>query len=143
MSNSTAVQAANTGGKAGRSGPPGNLNSVKHPWRSFWKRRALRSQDRWILKLVEGYQDELVSDRGGRDCVSAAELKAMEIGQAARWLLGLSEASAEGLKEAARYMSIELKSLTSVGLERRDPPAKSLNEYLASKNAAKPVEVEP
>ena len=43
------------GGKAGRSGPVGNLNAARHPWRSFWHRRALRSEDKWILPVLEGY----------------------------------------------------------------------------------------
>ncbi len=50
-------------GKRGKSGPPGNLNSAKHPWRSFWRRRALKPGDRWILPVLEHYTLALESDK--------------------------------------------------------------------------------
>ena len=28
-------------GKRGESGPPGNLNGAKYPWRTFWRRCAI------------------------------------------------------------------------------------------------------
>ena len=88
------------------------------------------------MKLVDDYLDCLVDDKGGRDSVGNAEFKAMEIGQAARvcWLSALSSGSAEGLKEAARYMSIELKSLTSIGLERRQKPVPSAIDLVQGKS---------
>ena len=64
--NTTAARAKqNSGGKAGRSGPPGKMNNVAHPWRVFfWRRRALRPEDRWVLKLVENYEQRIEEDRG-------------------------------------------------------------------------------
>ena len=54
-------------GKKGRSGPPGNLNNVQNPWRSFWARKALRQQDKWILPALRHYLDEAIEDAGGDD----------------------------------------------------------------------------
>ncbi|MEE8075868.1 MAG: hypothetical protein V3T60_09625, partial [Candidatus Binatia bacterium] len=60
-------------GKKGRSGPVGNLNAVKNPWRSFWKRRALRPEDRWLAPVLDGYLDDLISDKGGLDSITSGE----------------------------------------------------------------------
>ena len=57
-------------GKKGRSGPPGNLNNVQNPWRSFWARKALRQQDKWILPALRHYLDEAIEDAGGDDISS-------------------------------------------------------------------------
>ena len=42
-------------GKRGKSGPPGNLNGTRYPWRCFWRRRAVKPADRWIVPVLEGY----------------------------------------------------------------------------------------
>ena len=49
-------------GKAGAQ--LGNLNGAVHPWRAFWKRRALRPEDRWVMSLVENYERGIEEDRG-------------------------------------------------------------------------------
>ena len=57
-------------GKKGRSGPPGNLNNVQNPWRSFWARKALRQQDKCILPFLNRYADGLIDDAGENDISS-------------------------------------------------------------------------
>jgi hypothetical protein len=59
--------------KRKRGGQPGNLNGAIRPWRSFWKRRALKQEDRWIAPFIEKYSDELVSDKGGSQSITARE----------------------------------------------------------------------
>ena len=61
----------------------GNLNRARHPWRSFWRRRALQREDRWIQPLLEDYAQGLISDKGGPDAMSAAELRMVELAQLA------------------------------------------------------------
>jgi hypothetical protein len=70
-------------GKKGRSGPPGNLNNVQHPWRSFWTRKALRQEDKWILPFLRRYIDEAIEDAGGDD-ISSGKQRTLEIAQLAR-----------------------------------------------------------
>ena len=61
-------------GKKGRSGPPGNSNNVQNPWRSFWARKALRDQDKWILPALRRYLDEAIEDAGGDDISSGKNI---------------------------------------------------------------------
>ena len=122
-------------GKAGRSGPVGNLNAAKHPWGPFWKRRALGAEDRWIIPVLESYLDEIIRDKGGADSITAGERRVAEIAQTARGaqMLILSEAKrqgvtcatgntwdlAPGFKDLPRFQTIELNALKTLGLERR------------------------
>src|SRR5438874_238372 len=75
--------------------PLGNVNAVKRPWAVFWRRRALRNQDRWVLPLMSDYEEGLVSDKGGRDNMSAAELHMVTLAALARGctMLVLAEAA--------------------------------------------------
>jgi hypothetical protein len=134
------------GGQPGRSGPPGNLNASRHPWRSFWKRRALRASDRWILPTLEQYSAGLSSDKPN---LSEAEARVIEIAQTARGatMLILAEAArsgfivngehgwdlAPGAKELAKFLSVERNCLRTLGLERRAKPLPALADYLDSK----------
>ena len=121
-------------GKPGRSGPIGNLNAAKHPWGPFWRRRALGAEDRWIIPVLESYLDEIISDKGGADTITAGERRVAEIAQTARGaqMLILSEAKrqgvtcatdgtwdlAPGFKNLPRFQTIELNALRAIGLKR-------------------------
>ena len=140
-------------GKAGRSGPPGNLNNCKRTGLAFWRRRALKAEDRWILPRLERYSAGLTSDKPG---LTEAEARLIEIGQISRGasMLILAEAArsgfivradgtwdlAPGAKELARFLAIERASLQTLGLGRRSKPiGGTLAELLAappSKGAA-------
>lgn len=119
-------------GKRGRSGPPGNLHHARHPWRSFWRRRALRPEDKWILPVLEGYGAGLVSDK---PLMTETEKRMAEIAQVARGatMLILAEAArsgfirqidrswdlASGVKELVKFLNAERQALGDLGLERR------------------------
>ena len=62
----------------------GNLNASRHPWRAFWRRRALRPEDRWILPILADYSGSLVADRGGPEAMTAGEAHMIELAQLAR-----------------------------------------------------------
>jgi hypothetical protein len=138
----------------------GNLNASRHPWRSFWRRRALRPEDRWILPLLETYAAGLIADRGGPDSMSSAELRLIEVAQLARGctMLALAEAAqGEGIvgrrrsatnrkgaitqrvtdadlaSTVGRFLNVERQVLQALGLERRRPPVLSLQEVLAQR----------
>jgi len=134
-------------GVRGKSGPPGNLNGARHSWRSFWKRRALKTSDRWVLPVIEGYASGLASDKPG---LTEAEARLIEIGQIARGasMLILAEAARSGFivkengswdlspgaKELAKFLSIERASLQTLGLGRRAKPVGgTLAELLSGK----------
>jgi len=136
------------GGKAGRSGPPGNLNSSRHPWRSFWRRRALKASDRWILPTIEGYAAGLASDKPN---LTEAEARLIEVAQISRGasMLILAEAArsgfivkedgtwdlAPGAKELGKFLAIERASLQTLGLGRRAKPVGgTLAELLEAKS---------
>jgi hypothetical protein len=130
-------------GKRGKSGPPGNLNSTRHPWRTFWRRRALRPEDRWILPVLEGYTAALESDKP--DMTETERLMAQNA-QTARGavMLILAEVSRSGFitrrdgswdvtpgaKELAKFLGAERGALQAIGLERRARPTPSLQDYL-------------
>lgn len=90
----------------------GNLNAVKNPWRTYWRRRALRREDRWILQLVDGYAEGLANDKGGIEQLSDAQCKLIEIAQAARtcWLLALTELRNDGIMRVERSVTKRKKS---------------------------------
>ena len=132
-------------GKRGRSGPVGNLNAAHYPWRSFWKRKALSAEDRWILPVIESYASGLASDKPG---LSEAEARLIEVAQISRGasMLILAEAArsgfitkadgtwdlAPGAKELAKFLSIERASLQTLGLDRRARPIDDLAHRLAA-----------
>lgn len=133
-------------GKPGRSGPPGHLHTAKYPWRSFWRRRALKAEDRWILPVLEGYANGLLSDKPN---ATEGEQRCVEIGQIARGatMLILAEAARSGFvtkdkngtwdlspgaKELAKFLNVERQCLQNLGFVRRSKVVgQSLAELLA------------
>jgi hypothetical protein len=105
----------------------GNLNSSKNPWATYWRRRALKHQDRWALSLVRDYVPQLVEDRGGDAEVSFAQRKVMELAAVARvcWALAMVKGNLEAV---ARFISAERAALSDLGLERR---AREVESYAA------------
>lgn len=136
-------------GRRGRSGPPGNLHGTRHPWRSFWRRRALRAQDRWVLTILRDYREALAGDRPDS---TAGEQAVIQIAETARGCtaLILSEAAQRGLireleggawdlqpglRELSRFLAVELRALQTLGLDRRAKPLPSLAEYIAGRKS--------
>lgn len=114
----------------------GNLNASQHSWRSFWRRKALKTSHRWVLPVIERYAGELESEKAD---LTHAEKRVIEIGQIARGctMLILAESADKGLirklpdgswdltagdKQLARYLSVELNALKTLGLGRRAKP---------------------
>jgi hypothetical protein len=131
-------------GRKGRSGPPGNLNGTRHPWAVFWRRRALRPEDRWILPVLEGYARSLGSDKPN---MSEGERRMAEIAREARGarMLIWAEVGSDGhttdervalLTELPTFMSAEIRALLALGLERRAEKVADLDTYLKSKYPA-------
>ena len=130
-------------GKVGRSGPVNNLNAARYPWRTFWRRRALKAEDRWILPTLEGYAAGLAGDKPG---LSEAEARLIEVAQISRGasMLILAEAArsgfiekengswnlAPGARELAKFLSIERASLQTLGLDRRAKPVQDLAKQI-------------
>jgi len=142
--------------KRKRGAQPGNLNGSRYPWQTFWRKRVVKECDRWIVPLIEEYAASLLSDRGGSDNMTAAERHVVEIAQTARGasMLILNECSARGLivmtdagwdlapgaKELSRFLSLELKALKAMGLDKRAPRViDSLEQYCERKYAGSDV----
>src|SRR5260370_1480084 len=53
----------------------GNLNQTRHAWAVYWRKRALRPEDRWIAPLLGDYAAGLLSDKGGPEGVTAGEAR--------------------------------------------------------------------
>jgi len=122
-------------GKAGRSGPPMNLNAVKRPWRVFWRRRAVGPADRWILPVTEDYAEGLVIQKGGEEGIQEGQRHLIEIAQTARGcvMLILAEAARKGfvvttekgwdlspgVKELPKFLNLERSALSDLGVEER------------------------
>ena len=138
------------GGVKGRSGPPGNLNCSSHPWRTFWRRRALKPADKWILGMLEQYAGSLASDKPG---ATEAELRMIEIAQIARGasMLILAECARSGFttqvdgtwdlspgaKELARFLGVERASLQTLGLGRRAKPITDIAKQIQAAREAR------
>ncbi|GEM_PF-4403163 len=107
------------GGVKGRSGPPGNLNSARSGAASYWRRRALRPVDRWVLPLTAKYGAEIVEQKGGRENIAPTVLRQIELAQAARtaWLLALAD-EPPNWERGGVYMGLEFKILKALGGER-------------------------
>lgn len=132
--------------KRKRGGQKNNLNAAKRPWRSFWKRRALRPEHRHINRVVEDGGSELLRDHPD---ASAAQRRCIEIWQIARGasMLILGECAASGFitkidgtwdlspgaKELARFLSIERACLQTLGLERKTRAPIMLSDYIEAK----------
>jgi hypothetical protein len=133
-------------GVKGRSGPPGNLNRAITPWRSFWKRRALRPTDKWVLGLLDDYAAGLASDKPD---MSETERRTAQIAETARGCVALIFAEVRksgflrqdkdgwdlqpGAKELARFLNLELTALRMLGLTRRPKDVQTLDGYLAER----------
>jgi hypothetical protein len=110
---------------------PGNLGNTQHPWRVYWRRRALPADKRWVLRLVEDYVPALLADKGGEGNVSAAEMKVMELAAVARvcWALAMVDGN---LDTVARFVSVERSCLADLGLERRAKPVDPMQALRAA-----------
>jgi hypothetical protein len=93
----------------------GNINASKHPWATYWSRRALKKEDRWILRFVRPYRDSLLSDKAD---ATEGEQRMIEIASAARvaWMLALTRGE---WKAVSRFQTVEQRSLVAIGLDRR------------------------
>ncbi len=136
-------------GIKGRSGPPGNLNNCRKPWRAFWRRRALKPEDKWILPTLERYAGGLASDKPG---LSEAEARLIEIAQISRGatMLILAEAARSGFtkpergswnlspgaKELAKFLAVERACLQTLGLGRRAKPIQDLAKQIQAERQA-------
>ena len=122
----------------------GNLNASKRPWDAFWKRRALKGEDRWILPILTEYSASLASDKPG---MTAGEKRMAELAQLARGctMLILGAVTRHGFtrhdavkgfdlhpgaKDLPRFFAAERNALKDLGLERRTAEAVSLEQYL-------------
>jgi hypothetical protein len=106
------------------------LNNVQHPWRSFWARKAVRQQDKWILPFLNRYADGLIADAGGDD-ISSGRKHVIEIAQMSRGCQMLMKEKGfvittpdgwdmhPGLKELRGFTANELTALRMLGLERK------------------------
>lgn len=133
-------------GKKGRSGPPGNLNNVRYAHRAWWRRKALRKEDKWIVPTIERYIQGLRSDKPD---ASETEQRLMEVSQIARGasMLILAEAARNGFivkqgdswdlspgaKDLPKFLSIERQALQTLGLERRAKSIPVLADYIEAK----------
>jgi hypothetical protein len=124
----------------------GNLNASVHPWTSFWRRRALKPENRWVLAVMSDYEEGLKSDHPE---MSEGEKRIAELASTSRacLLLVLQECRAQGFvrqlhggswdlapgaKEMVRFMSLERQALHSLGLKRTARKLPSLTDYMAA-----------
>lgn len=131
------------GGKPGRSGPPLNTNAVRHPWRSFWKRLALKSEHKSVGLALVKYENALLRDKPD---ATEGERRTIELAceaKAARLLIwealegeGFTRRGIDGLalmpaaEALPKFIGAELGALKLLGLERRARPVQSLTDYL-------------
>lgn len=139
----------------------GNLNSAKHSWRTFLKRRVLvRPEDRVALRMADRLAAAILSDKGGPDGITAGEtallqaivtanicssLCLLELGRDGAFKVNADgdRVASPALKEVGRFLSEMRQGLVALGLGRRTREAVTLTEYLARKHSGPiPVEAE-
>ncbi len=143
---------------------PANVNAARDPWRSYWKRRALRKEDEWVLSFVREYAGSLASDRGGAENATAAELHMIEIAATAHGcvMLIMAEAAKKGgivgprrgattnggglvrsvvdpdySAALSRFLAIEARALQAIGMERKAKAALTPEQYWAQRQATR------
>ena len=96
----------------------------------------MKPSHRWVLPVLEGYASSLASEKGD---LTQAEMRTIEVAQISRGcsMLILAECADRGLmrqlpdgswdlsqgaKELSRYLGVELKALSLLGLQRRAKP---------------------
>ena len=125
-------------GIRGRSGPVGNTNACKHPYKTYLKRRVVPKRYQGVVRLSEDCLASIQSDlpdMTGKQKLVAEGIKLM-------WtcgLLGLAEARdrgfivtnldgswdfQEGVKSAGTFIDRAMKGLVSLGLEKSDYPGR-------------------
>jgi hypothetical protein len=145
---------AERSGKPRRGGAPaGNLNASRHPWRTLWRRGAVKPELQWIVPLMQRYADALEADKGGAENVSAAARSLIEVAAMARGCASLILSCAgqygvvepaddgsnrwnisPGLRELPKFLKTEVSALLGLGLERRTREI-TLADYLGATNA--------
>ncbi len=101
----------------------------------------MKPAHRWVLPVIEGYASDLASEKAD---LTMAEQRTIEVAQISRGcsMLILAECASAGLisqtkdgwdlspgaKELGKFLSVELKALGMLGLQRR---AKAVNGSLA------------
>jgi len=137
----------------------GNINSAKHSWRTFLRRRVLvRPEDRVALRMADRLAEAIVSDKGGPETITAGEtalLQAIvtanvcaslclaEIGREGAFTVNSDgvKVSSPALKEVGRFLSEMRQGLVALGLERRAKQPQTLESYLESRSKG-PIPVE-
>jgi hypothetical protein len=118
------------GGVKGRSGPPGNLNNARYAWTSYWRRRALKPEHRWVRAVTAHYERELLADRPDATAVEAGLIQVASLSRGCTALL-LDAAKQAGftytgeggvlqstpvLRELGRFLTIEQRALSALRL---------------------------
>ena len=113
----------------------GNFGGVKYPWLVFWKRRALRPEDKWVRTIVSDHAGSVLSDKPD---ASEAEKHVIEVGAIARGCTALildamrraggveTEGGLALVRELRGFLSLEQKALLALGLGRRARPVDPL-----------------
>lgn len=113
----------------------GNLNRVsRSPWNTFWRRRALRPEDQFALRMAAPLANALLSDKGGEQATAGeralienatiarvcALLCLARMGQTGPFVKGAKgETASPGLEALPKFLAAERQSLQALGLERR------------------------
>jgi hypothetical protein len=108
-------------------------------WRSFWSRRALRPEDRWVKRIVQEHAGSLLSDKPD---ASEAEKHVIEVASISRGCTTLildalrraggpeTEAGLALIRELRGFLSLEQKALLALGLARRAKPLPTASEIM-------------
>ena len=122
-------------GKAGKSGPPGNLNASRHGLTTWLKRRALPPDKAHLAPFIQSFREGLLTCKGGEDQATEVEVGLIDNATRAHGacLLILEEAATRGwvrqisdtwdlspgLARLAVFLNAERQALIALGLERR------------------------
>jgi len=142
--------------KRRRGGQPGNINPSKNKWATFWRRRAVKAEDSWIIPFLEEYSAGLETDKPD---LTAGERRMIQIAETARGaeMLILAEAAergmiiqtpagwdlAPGAKELGKFLNTERSALMALGLKRRSKQVDVTNIMEGWEPAQPRVEPEP
>lgn len=143
-------------GRKGRSGPPRNLNAVKHPWRALWRRGLIRPQDRWVERPIADVMQAFASDLPDLTAREREVIETVACAKGCELLIrhalqqtGMADVIdgrvhiAEAHEALCRFMKLKLDALRLLPAGRRAKITKSLHEYLREQGRHEPTTHEP
>jgi hypothetical protein len=110
-----------------------SLNRCHNPWQLLMSKRALRDEDKWVLRVIDQYKKQLAGDIRNPSATqqSLMELASLCRGCIALILASMVEKDDNGLMaELQRFVKLEISILSKLGITPNEKQGDSLEEAI-------------